>query len=235
MTIGQVSFHTRRCHPARVSGKAVADDAGLAMATATDPAQVERLRQIADQAMTLEMATERTHLESIERTRIGASEIARHRDGIDLPGARREQQRRLAGPDRLPRVVRIGAGGQQLRDDRRAAVARRERQRRHAVVVLPVDIGPGADERRRRLRVVAVRGPMERGRTVTLRRVDVRSGGQQRAHGHPVAALRGIGERGSVLGRRTSGGCLASGALADSLHGVSGSSRGEDGADEHGP
>ena len=86
MTIGQVSFHTRRCHPARVSGKAVADDAGLAMATATDPAQVERLRQIADQAMTLEMATERTHLESIERTRIGASEIARHRDGIDLHG-----------------------------------------------------------------------------------------------------------------------------------------------------
>ena len=62
------------------------DDAGLAMATATDPAQVERLRQIADQAMTLEMATERTHLESIERTRIGASEIARHRDGIDLHG-----------------------------------------------------------------------------------------------------------------------------------------------------
>ena len=35
-------------------------------------------------AMTLEMATARTHLESIDRTRIGATEIARHRDGIDL-------------------------------------------------------------------------------------------------------------------------------------------------------
>jgi len=60
------------------------DEARLAMTTATDPAQVERLRQIADQAMTLEMATARTHLESIDRTRIGATEIARHRDGIDL-------------------------------------------------------------------------------------------------------------------------------------------------------
>ena len=62
------------------------DDAGLAMSSVTEPARVEQLRQIAEHAMTLEMATPRTHLESIDRTRIGASEIARHRDGIDLHG-----------------------------------------------------------------------------------------------------------------------------------------------------
>ncbi|MGI9388315.1 MAG: Acg family FMN-binding oxidoreductase [Methyloligellaceae bacterium] len=51
-----------------------------------DPALVEKLRQIADQAMTIEIKTPRTHMESVERTRIGAREIAKHRDGIDLHG-----------------------------------------------------------------------------------------------------------------------------------------------------
>ena len=66
--------------------KTAYDDARLAMSTITAPGEVEQLRRIAEQAMTLEMATPRTHLESIDRTRIGGGEIARYRDGIDLHG-----------------------------------------------------------------------------------------------------------------------------------------------------
>jgi hypothetical protein len=44
------------------------------------------LREYARKAILIEMETPRTLLESIERTRIGADEIARHRDGIDLNG-----------------------------------------------------------------------------------------------------------------------------------------------------
>ena len=62
------------------------DDPRLPMRLATGPTLVEALRKTADRAMTIEMATPRTHMESIERTRIGAAEIAKHRDGIDLHG-----------------------------------------------------------------------------------------------------------------------------------------------------
>ncbi len=50
------------------------------------PADLERIRDIAARAMMLEMETPRTHKESIDRVRIGADAIARHRDGIDLNG-----------------------------------------------------------------------------------------------------------------------------------------------------
>ncbi|MEN8195558.1 MAG: twin-arginine translocation pathway signal protein, partial [Pseudomonadota bacterium] len=62
------------------------DGAPIPMRLATGATLVDALRKTADRAMTIEMATPRTHMESIERTRIGAAEIAKHRDGIDLHG-----------------------------------------------------------------------------------------------------------------------------------------------------
>jgi len=51
-----------------------------------EEAQVAQLRQIAGQAMLLEMQTPRTLRESVDRTRIGSEQILKHRDGIDLHG-----------------------------------------------------------------------------------------------------------------------------------------------------
>lgn len=44
------------------------------------------LRGIITEAWDIEATTPRTHQESVDRMRIGAAEIARHRDGIDLAG-----------------------------------------------------------------------------------------------------------------------------------------------------
>ncbi len=52
----------------------------------TEEAQVEPLRKLAGQAMLLEMQTPRTLGESVIRTRVGADQILKHRDGIDLHG-----------------------------------------------------------------------------------------------------------------------------------------------------
>lgn len=52
----------------------------------TDAAPVDRLRKIAIDAMLIELQTPRTHKESIDRLRVGANEIAGHRDGISLHG-----------------------------------------------------------------------------------------------------------------------------------------------------
>jgi hypothetical protein len=50
------------------------------------PAEVARLRAIAAEAYRVEAMTPRTHMETIERLRIGADEIARHRDGLPIQG-----------------------------------------------------------------------------------------------------------------------------------------------------
>jgi len=47
---------------------------------------VSRLRELSADAMALEMAIPRTLRESIDVLRVGAAEIAQHRDGIDLHG-----------------------------------------------------------------------------------------------------------------------------------------------------
>ncbi|MBT5413238.1 MAG: twin-arginine translocation pathway signal protein [Rhodospirillaceae bacterium] len=60
--------------------------AAAALALATEAAHVARIRAVATEAMRIEMETPRTLLESLKLTRIGADEIARHRDGIDLHG-----------------------------------------------------------------------------------------------------------------------------------------------------
>jgi len=52
----------------------------------TDPGVAQRLRRLTADAVQLEMHTPRTHQESIAVTRLGAREIAEHRDGIDIHG-----------------------------------------------------------------------------------------------------------------------------------------------------
>ena len=62
------------------------DSDGLSFQLARPGDQFQGVRDIARRAMMLEMETPRTHRESIERLRIGAEAIAKHRDGIDLNG-----------------------------------------------------------------------------------------------------------------------------------------------------
>jgi hypothetical protein len=50
------------------------------------PAEVARLKAIAASAYRVEATTPRTHLETVERLRIGADEIAAHRDGLSIHG-----------------------------------------------------------------------------------------------------------------------------------------------------
>jgi hypothetical protein len=59
---------------------------GLSLSIVDEPARVERLRAIAIAGSELEMNTPRTHKESIDVVRIGAAEIAAHRDGISIKG-----------------------------------------------------------------------------------------------------------------------------------------------------
>ena len=70
-----------------VAGLAVTlGGSGLPFRIETDPARVEGLRLITEEAMAIEMQTPRTLMESIERTRLGGDEIKAHRDGISLHG-----------------------------------------------------------------------------------------------------------------------------------------------------
>jgi hypothetical protein len=58
----------------------------LPVSFAVEPARVETLRRLAIAGSELEMSIPRTHKESIDVVRLGAAEIARHRDGISLTG-----------------------------------------------------------------------------------------------------------------------------------------------------
>ncbi|MEI7870905.1 MAG: twin-arginine translocation pathway signal protein [Alphaproteobacteria bacterium] len=58
----------------------------LPLAIVDEAAGVERLRRLAIAGSEMEMNTPRTHKESIDVVRIGAAEIAAHRDGISLKG-----------------------------------------------------------------------------------------------------------------------------------------------------
>ena len=92
---------------------------------------------------------------------------------------------------------------------------RRERHRRHTVVVLDVHVRAGADEQRGRFRVFGVHGPVQRGRAVRLRRVDVGLLRQQRLDRLLILALAasasGAGCVGAAMGRAAppaGGGCV---------------------------
>ena len=81
------SFEARpldRAHKAALlSGYALS---ALPLAIVDDADSVERLRTLAIAGSEMEMNTHRTHKESIDVARIGAAEIAAHRDGISLKG-----------------------------------------------------------------------------------------------------------------------------------------------------
>jgi hypothetical protein len=59
---------------------------GVEMAWTSEPAKIARLKEIAEAAWRVEATTERTYLESVKVYRIGADEIARHRDGLYFHG-----------------------------------------------------------------------------------------------------------------------------------------------------
>ena len=59
---------------------------GLSAATVVDPATRAKLIDLGNQAFVIEGRTHATHMESVNLMRIGADEIARHRDGISLDG-----------------------------------------------------------------------------------------------------------------------------------------------------
>ncbi|MBV9835309.1 MAG: twin-arginine translocation pathway signal protein [Alphaproteobacteria bacterium] len=58
----------------------------MPLTIAIEPARVEALRKLAIAGSEFEMSIPRTHKESIDVVRLGAEEIARHRDGISLTG-----------------------------------------------------------------------------------------------------------------------------------------------------
>jgi hypothetical protein len=64
---------------------AMVDDSVRCDAT-VDPARVEALRTLCMDAARAELTTPRTVMESVRLTRIGPTEIARHRDGISING-----------------------------------------------------------------------------------------------------------------------------------------------------
>ena len=115
--------------PRRRCRSSIVDEAG----------KVERLRALAIAGSELEMNTHRTHKESIDVVRIGAAEIAAHRDGISLKGPMIWALRQAgaddagkgddAGHARLERRPRLCAGG--LCERPRLRLDRQRRQCAH--------------------------------------------------------------------------------------------------------
>lgn len=77
------AFADRPLEPAHLAALSAA---APSLVIATEPARVDRLRAFATGGSEREMNTPRTHKESIDVLRIGAAQIAKHRDGISLDG-----------------------------------------------------------------------------------------------------------------------------------------------------
>ena len=71
-------------HLATLAAEQLPDTVALTLEAAPD--RVRSLRELTKAAMLVELATPAALAESVDRTRIGAAEIAAHRDGIDLHG-----------------------------------------------------------------------------------------------------------------------------------------------------
>ncbi len=71
---------------AHVAALAGVVSAPISFASTRAPADVARLRSIAAAAFLVESTTPRTHGETVERLRIGADAIAKHRDGLSING-----------------------------------------------------------------------------------------------------------------------------------------------------
>lgn len=80
-------FDLSRTVPQEGMAALVADAEAFAPAAATaDPRRVATIRDLVVRAIDIEMATERTHRESVDVMRIGAAEVEAQPDGIDLEG-----------------------------------------------------------------------------------------------------------------------------------------------------
>ena len=64
--------------------KTVFTDAGVRFGGTVDAARIEPLRKLCWESARVELLTPRTVMESIQLTRVGPDEIARHRDGISV-------------------------------------------------------------------------------------------------------------------------------------------------------
>jgi hypothetical protein len=75
-------------HVAALAGVSVmgTSHAPVSFASTGTPAEVARLKAIAASAYRVEATTHRTHMETVERLRIGAGAIAEHRDGLSIHG-----------------------------------------------------------------------------------------------------------------------------------------------------
>jgi hypothetical protein len=69
-----------------VTALSAAAGSAVSFGSTRTPADVERLRAIAAAAYRVESHTHRTHMETVERLRIGADQIAKHRDGLSIHG-----------------------------------------------------------------------------------------------------------------------------------------------------
>ncbi|MCW5736083.1 MAG: hypothetical protein KIS73_18280 [Enhydrobacter sp.] len=82
----KTAFEPRPLEAAHRTALLAAAAPGLTVDIAERPDKVDRLRALAIAGSELEMRLPRTHKESIDVARIGAAEIAVHRDGISLKG-----------------------------------------------------------------------------------------------------------------------------------------------------
>lgn len=83
----KAKFEGRPLHAAhRAALLASHASVAVPLSIADEAAKVDRLRALAVAGSEVEMNTHRTHKESIDVVRIGAAEIAAHRDGISLKG-----------------------------------------------------------------------------------------------------------------------------------------------------
>lgn len=80
------AFESRPLEPAHRTALLAVAGLGLTFDIAERADKVDRLRTLAIAGSELEMKLPRTHKESIDVARIGATEIAMHRDGISLKG-----------------------------------------------------------------------------------------------------------------------------------------------------
>ena len=125
------------------------------------------------------------------RVHVGAAGDER-RDGSRVAGRGGEHQRRRTV---RRRSVDVGAGLEQRLEHLRAAVPRREQQRRVcADARRRLDVRAGVEQRLHEVGVVLHGGPVERRHAVALRRVDVGRLLQQRLDAVAVALHRRVGD-----------------------------------------
>ena len=79
-------YDIERVPDAALAASLVADLAHTRGGATVDPAEVAAWRDLAVEASTIEMSTDRTHRESVDLLRIGRAEIEANPDGIDLGG-----------------------------------------------------------------------------------------------------------------------------------------------------